>query len=62
MWLELTQHGTNDAIWINTDLVDYFLELRQTGDGAGCKLFFSGGKEVLVKESFDRIVERMQVA
>ena len=62
MWLELTQHGAKDAIWVNTDLVDYFLELRQTGDGAGCELFFSGGKEVMVKEAFDRIVERMQIA
>jgi len=44
MWLELTQHDTNDAIWVIPILVDDFLEMRQTGDGAGCKLFFSGGK------------------
>jgi hypothetical protein len=62
MWLALTQHGTNDAIWVNTDLVDCFLEPSPTGDGAGCKLFFSGGKEVMVKEAFDRTVERMQIA
>lgn len=62
MWLELTRHNTNEAVWVNTDLVAYVLELSGDDEGAGSKLFFSGGNEISVKEPFDRIVERMQLA
>lgn len=60
MWLELTRHGTDEAVWVNTDLVAYVLE-RPPDEGGGSKLFFSGGNDVTVKEQFDRIVERMQL-
>jgi len=46
---------------MNTDLFGYFLELRQTSDGEGCKLFL-GRQEVMVKEAFGRIVQRRRVA
>lgn len=59
MWLELTRQGTNEAVWVNTDLVAYIVELPET---AGCRLFFSGGNDLTVKESLDRIMERMQLA
>jgi hypothetical protein len=38
-----------------------FSNCARRGNGAGYKLFFSGGKEVMVNEAFDRIVERRQI-
>ncbi len=62
MWLELTRHGTNEAVWVNTDTVTYILELTESTEKPGAKLFFVGGTELAVKEPLDRIIERMQLA
>lgn len=62
MWLELTRHGTNEAVWVNTDTVTYILEITDPAEKTGCKLFFTSGSELPVKEPLDRIIERMQLA
>ncbi len=62
MWLELTRHGTNEAVWVNTDTVTYILELTAPSEKPGAKLFFASGAELAVKEPLDRIIERMQLA
>ena len=62
MWLELTRHGTNEAVWVNTDTMTYILELTEPSEKPGSKLFFAGGTELAVKEPLDRIMERMQLA
>lgn len=62
MWLELTRHGTSEAVWVNTDTVTYILELTDPAGQPGSKLFFAGGTELAVKEALDRIIERMQLA
>jgi hypothetical protein len=58
MWLELTREPGNETVWVNTELVGYMVEMA----GAGSRLFFPGGLELAVKESLDRIMERMQLA
>jgi len=61
MWLELTDQGTNQAIWVNSSLVTHMAELPQ-GTAAGCKLFFTNSLELIVKERLDRIMERLQLS
>ncbi len=61
MWLELTDQGTNQAVWVNSSLVTHMTELPQ-GAAAGCKLLFTNSLELIVKERLDRIMERLQLS
>ena len=61
MWIELTDQGTNQAVWVNSDLVTHITELPQEA-AAGCKLYFANGVELIVKESLDRVSERLQLS
>jgi hypothetical protein len=61
MWLELTDQGTNQEVWVNSSLVTHMSELPQ-GAAPGSRLFFANSLELVVKERLDRIVERLQLS
>lgn len=61
MWLELTDQGTNQAVWVNSSLVTHLAELPK-GATSGCKLFFTNSLELIVTEPLDRIMERLQLS
>ena len=61
MWLELTEQGTNQALWVNSSLITHMAELPQ-GAVPGSKLFFTNSVALVVKERLDRIMERLQLS
>jgi hypothetical protein len=61
MWLELTQQANNQAVWVNTDLVTHVISADATNERAGSKLVLLNSAEIVVKESLDRIMERLQL-
>lgn len=61
MWLELTDRHTNQAVWVNSDLVTHVIELPEDA-APGCRLFFSNSVELAVREGFERISEYLQLS
>lgn len=61
MWLELAQSANNQAICVNTDLVTHIVSADPIDERSGGKLVLLNSAEIVVKESFDRIMERLQL-
>lgn len=61
MWLELTQEN-NEAVLINTDLVTHIVEVKKGAKTFATSFFFSPFDRIIVKEKFDRIMERLQLS
>lgn len=56
MWLKLTEQANGLIVWANSELVTNVSELPE---GAGCKLVFSGGNELIVNETIDWVMAHL---